>query len=101
MSHTATLQIFRTATASLSTRAVARTTAGAGQHRSALRARFYSDDKAPNADKNGEKAKDNKAEEDPRATVGGQLKAKEEEVADLTVRVLLRGPLSYPSRTLF
>ncbi|TFY60787.1 hypothetical protein EVG20_g7292 [Dentipellis fragilis] len=85
------MQIFRSATASLSSsRAAGRSSVGVMQRRAALGARYYSDKQASSSEE-GEKKEEGKDEvkkdDDPLAEVNAKLKAKEDEVVDLTGRL--------------
>ncbi|TFY80838.1 hypothetical protein EWM64_g3179 [Hericium alpestre] len=82
------MQVFRSATASLSSRAVARSSAGVMRRRAVMGARYYSSDKASSeeaikeAEKEAEKEEEKEYEE-----VDSKLKAAEDEVVDLTGRL--------------
>ncbi|THH19305.1 hypothetical protein EW146_g1837 [Bondarzewia mesenterica] len=85
------MQLFRSATASLSSRAVARSSVGVMHRRAALGQRYYTDDKAPK-EESGKEGKEEavevkETEANPCAEVEKKLKTKEEETVDLTSRL--------------
>lgn len=85
------MQVFRAATSSLSSRALARSSVGRMPRRAALNVRSYSDastSKEGTAESKEEaKPAEAAAAENPCAEVEAKLKKKEDEVVDLTVRL--------------
>lgn len=84
------LRMFRSCTASLSSRTLARSSAQGRRAALAIGTRrYYSNDKVPSDDSKEEVREEAQADVSPESELLAKLQAKEQEVVDLTVRAYI------------